>query len=75
MKACKEENVYVVLINPNIATIQTSKGIADKVYFLPLTVDNVTDIIRCERPDVISLSLGDLGIILFTSTNRVEINT
>lgn len=44
IKAYKEENIYTVLINPNIATIQTSKGLADKVYFLPITPDYVTEV-------------------------------
>ena len=44
IKAFKEENINVVLINPNIATIQTSKGLADKVYFLPLTPHYVTEV-------------------------------
>ena len=44
IKALKEENVQTVLINPNIATVQTSKGMADKVYFLPLTPDYVTQV-------------------------------
>ena len=70
IKAFKEENVCVILINPNIATIQTSKGLADKVYFLPITAAYVTDVIKCERPDAISLSFGgqtalNCGIELF----------
>ncbi len=44
IKALKEEGIYIVLINPNIATIQTSKGLADKVYFLPITPDYVTEV-------------------------------
>ena len=44
IKALKEENVQTVLINPNIATVQTSKGMADKVYFLPITADYVTQV-------------------------------
>lgn len=44
IKAFKEENINVVLINPNIATIQTSKGLADKVYFLPITPHYVTEV-------------------------------
>lgn len=44
IKALKEENIQTVLINPNIATVQTSKGLADKVYFLPLTLDYVTQV-------------------------------
>lgn len=61
-----------MLINPNIATIQTSKGLADKVYFLPITPHYVTEIIKCERPDAISLSFGgqtalNCGVELFKS--------
>lgn len=44
IKALKEENVQTVLINPNIATVQTSKGLADKVYFLPITPEYVTQV-------------------------------
>ncbi|KAJ1674968.1 Carbamoyl-phosphate synthase, partial [Spiromyces aspiralis] len=51
IKALKEENIYTVLINPNIATIQTSKGLADKCYFLPVTPDCVRKVIQRERPD------------------------
>lgn len=44
IKALKEENTQTVLINPNIATVQTSKGLADKVYFLPITPEYVTQV-------------------------------
>ena len=44
IKALKEENIQTILINPNIATVQTSKGMADKTYFLPLTADYVTQV-------------------------------
>ena len=44
VKALKEEGIQSVLVNPNIATVQTSKGLADKVYFLPITVDYVTQV-------------------------------
>ncbi len=44
IKALKEENIQTVLINPNIATVQTSKGLADKVYFLPITSEYVTQV-------------------------------
>lgn len=44
IKALKEENIQTILINPNIATVQTSKGLADKVYFLPITPDYVTQV-------------------------------
>lgn len=46
IKALKEEGVQTVLINPNIATVQTSQGLADKVYFLPITPDYVTQVSR-----------------------------
>ncbi|GCB80088.1 hypothetical protein scyTo_0016101, partial [Scyliorhinus torazame] len=58
IKALKEENVQSVLINPNIATVQTSKGLADKVYFLPITPEYVTQVIMNERPDGILLTFG-----------------
>ena len=58
LKALKEEGISSVLVNPNIATIQTSEGIADKVYFLPVTTYFVEEIIKKERPDGILLSFG-----------------
>ena len=58
LKALREEGISSVLINPNIATIQTSEGIADKVYFLPVTAHFVTEIIKKERPDGILLAFG-----------------
>ena len=58
LKALREEGISSVLINPNIATIQTSEGIADKVYFLPVTPFFVTQIIKKERPDGILLAFG-----------------
>ena len=58
LKALREEGIKSVLINPNIATIQTSEGIADKVYFLPVTPHFVTEIIKKERPDGILLAFG-----------------
>jgi len=58
LKALREEGIKSVLINPNIATIQTSEGIADKVYFLPVTTWFVTEIIKKERPDGILLAFG-----------------
>jgi carbamoyl-phosphate synthase/aspartate carbamoyltransferase len=58
IKALKEENIYTVLINPNIATIQTSKGLADKVYFLPVNADFVRKVIKYERPDAIYVTFG-----------------
>lgn len=58
LKALREEGVSSVLVNPNIATIQTSEGIADRVYFLPVTPYFVTRIIERERPDGILLAFG-----------------
>src|SRR5512145_253499 len=58
LKALKEEGVYTVLINPNIATVQTSEGIADKIYFLPVTPYFVEKVIAKESPDGILLSFG-----------------
>ena len=58
LKALREEGISSVLINPNVATIQTSEGIADRVYFLPVTPFFVTEIIKKERPDGIMLAWG-----------------
>ena len=58
LKALREEGIKSVLINPNVATIQTSEGIADKVYFLPVNPYFVTEIIKKERPDGIMLAWG-----------------
>jgi carbamoyl-phosphate synthase large subunit len=58
LKALREEGVFTVLVNPNIATVQTSEGIADKIYFLPITPSYVTRVIEKERPDGILLSFG-----------------
>jgi carbamoyl-phosphate synthase large subunit len=58
IKAFKEEGIATVLINPNIATVQTDAGMADTVYFQPLTASVVTRLIVKERPDAIALSFG-----------------
>jgi len=58
LKAMKEEGITTVLINPNIATVQTSEGFADKIYFLPVTPYFVERVIEKERPDGILLSFG-----------------
>ncbi len=58
IKALKEEGIYVVLVNPNIATIQTSEHLADQVYFLPVTPYFVEKVIEKERPDGILLGFG-----------------
>ena len=70
LKALKEEGIETVLINPNIATVQTSEGIADKVYFQPVRADFVECVIAQERPDGILLSFGgqtalNCGVELF----------
>jgi len=72
LKALREEGIRSVLINPNVATIQTSEGIADKVYFLPVTPYFVTEIIKKERPDGIMLAWGgqtglNVGTALYQS--------
>lgn len=53
-----EEGVYTILVNPNIATIQTERGLADQVYFLPVTPEYVEYVIEKERPDGILLTFG-----------------
>jgi len=58
LKALKEEGIKTVLINPNIATVQTSEGIADKIYFLPVTPYFVEQVIKKEKPEGILLSFG-----------------
>jgi len=69
IKALKEEGIQVVLMNPNIATVQTDKGLADTVYFLPLTEEFAAKVIKKEQPDAILLSFGgqtalNLGLTL-----------
>ena len=78
LKALKEEGIFTILINPNIATVQTSEGIADKIYFLPVTPYFVEKVIQKEKPDGILLSFGgqtalNCGIELFKS-NVLENN-
>ena len=58
LKALREENIETVLINPNIATVQTSDNIADTVYFLPVTPYFVEKVIQKEKPDGVLLSFG-----------------
>lgn len=70
LKALKEEGVFTILINPNIATIQTSEEIADKIYFLPVTAYFVEKVIEKEKPDGILLAFGgqtalNCGVDLF----------
>jgi carbamoyl-phosphate synthase large subunit len=58
IKAYKEEGISTVLVNPNIATIQTSEALADRIYFLPVTSHFVAQVIERERPDAIALGFG-----------------
>lgn len=72
LKAMKEEGINTVLINPNIATVQTSEGFADKIYFLPVTPYFVEKVIEKERPDGIMLAFGgqtalNCGVALYES--------
>jgi carbamoyl-phosphate synthase large subunit len=72
LKALREEGIFTVLINPNIATVQTSEKIADKIYFLPVTPKFVERVIEREKPDGILLSFGgqtalNCGTALFSS--------
>ena len=72
LKAMKEEGISTVLINPNIATVQTSDGFADKIYFLPVTPFFVEKVIEKERPDGILLAFGgqtalNCGVSLYQS--------
>ena len=72
LKALKEEGIETVLINPNIATVQTSEGFADKIYFLPVTPYFVEKVIAKERPDGVLLSFGgqtalNCGVELYES--------
>ncbi|MBO4264128.1 MAG: carbamoyl-phosphate synthase (glutamine-hydrolyzing) large subunit [Bacteroidales bacterium] len=72
LKALREEGMTTVLVNPNVATVQTSEGIADTTYFLPLTAEFVAKVIEKERPDAIMLSFGgqtalNCGIDLYKS--------
>ena len=72
LKALREEGISTILLNPNIATIQTSEGVADKVYFLPITPYFVEEVIKKEKPDGILLAFGgqtalNCGTELYTS--------
>ena len=58
IKALKEANVHTLLLNPNIATIQTSHFLADEVFFLPVTPEYITHVIEKQRPDGILLTFG-----------------
>lgn len=79
LKALREEGVFTILINPNIATVQTSEGIADKIYFLPVTPYFVEKVIQKEKPDGILLAFGgqtalNCGIALFRDNIFVKYN-
>ena len=72
LKALREEGIYTVLINPNIATVQTSEGVADKIYFLPVNPFFVDKVIAKERPDGVLLAFGgqtalNCGVELYKS--------
>ena len=72
LKALRQEGVSTVLINPNIATVQTSEGVADKIYFLPVQPYFVERVIQKEKPDGILLSFGgqtalNCGVELYKS--------
>ncbi len=82
LKALREEGVSTVLINPNIATVQTSEDVADKIYFLPVTPYFVEKVIEKEKPDGILLAFGgqtalNCGVALFQAgileKNNVEV--
>ena len=78
LKAMREENIETVLINPNIATVQTSDGFADKIYFLPVTPYFVRKVIEKERPDGILLSFGgqtalNCGVTLYEDGTLEEL--
>ena len=79
LKALKEEGIYTILINPNIATVQTSEGVADKIYFLPVTPCFVKRVIEKERPDGILLSFGgqtalNCGVSLYQNGTLEQYN-
>lgn len=79
LKALREEGVETILINPNIATVQTSEGSADKIYFLPVTPYFVEKVIEKERPDGILLAFGgqtalNCGVQLFTEGTLEKYN-
>ena len=64
LKALSEEGVETVLINPNIATVQTSEGVADKIYFLPVTPYFVEKVIKREQPDGVLRHLGQTAPVV-----------
>jgi carbamoyl-phosphate synthase large subunit len=79
LKALKEEGIETVLINPNIATVQTSEGVADKIYFLPITPFFVEKVIQKENPDGLLLAFGgqtalNCGVKLFEAGTLEKYN-
>ena len=79
LKALREEDIFTILINPNIATVQTSEGVADKIYFLPVTPFFIEKVIEKEKPEGILLSFGgqtalNCGIELFKSGTLEKYN-
>ena len=79
LKALREEGIYTVLINPNIATVQTSEGVADKIYFLPVNPFFVERVIAKERPDGVLLAFGgqtalNCGVELYKSSVLAKYN-
>ena len=80
LKAMREEGIETILINPNIATVQTSEGIADKIYFLPVTPFFVEAVIRKEQPQGILLAFGgqtalNCGVALYSGGNPGKIQS
>jgi carbamoyl-phosphate synthase large subunit len=79
IKALKEEGIFTVLINPNIATVQTDSDMADRVYFQPLDTATVTKILKKEKPDIVLLSFGgqtalNLGLDLYAQGVFKQLN-
>ncbi len=79
LKALKEEGIETILINPNIATVQTSEGVADKIYFLPVTPFFVEKVIKKERPEGILLAFGgqtalNCGVQLYQAGTLAKYN-
>ena len=79
LKALREEGIFTILINPNIAAVQTSEGVADKIYFLPVTPFFIEKVIEKEKPEGILLSFGgqtalNCGIELFKSGTLEKYN-
>ena len=79
LKALREEGIFTILINPNIATVQTSEDVADKIYFLPITPDFVKKVIQKEKPDGILLAFGgqtalNCGVALYKAGTLEEYN-